>query len=337
MNKQILDISTSSIIRVFVVLLVIGFILAIWPILASVFFAAVIASALEPAVRLLTRIGVPRVLTAFILYAVGFLIFASVFYAVLPTLVSEVRQLSSDLPQKYSAFIKSIEQILGTTGISINVQDQIRTFFENIQSGISESVSNIFGFTSNVFGGLISALFVLVISFYLVLQKDGIEHFLKSFIPAAHQEYAMNLWQRIQARLGRWFQSQLLLGIFIGTFLFLGLWLMGVKYALTIAFMAGVLEIIPVIGPMIAGITAFALISFQSPALALGAILVYLLIEQIQQHLFVPIIVSKAIGLSPIVILVALLVAGKLLGFWGILLAIPLAVTIGEIVRDFRK
>ena len=113
MNKQILDISTSSIIRVFVVLLVIGFILAIWPILASVFFAAVIASALEPAVRLLTRIGVPRVLTAFILYAVGFLIFASVFYAVLPTLVSEVRQLSSDLPQKYLLWWRLLHSCTG--------------------------------------------------------------------------------------------------------------------------------------------------------------------------------------------------------------------------------
>ncbi|MBI1888504.1 MAG: AI-2E family transporter, partial [Candidatus Spechtbacteria bacterium] len=217
------------------------------------------------------------------------------------------------------------------------LQTQVQSFLQTIQFGFKGGVSNIFGFTSNVFGGLISFILVVVVSFYLVLQKNGIEQFLKSFLPAAHQEYATDLWKRVQERIGRWFQTQLLLGVFTGTFLFLALWLMGVKYALTIAFMAGVLEIVPVIGAVLTGFLTFALISFQSPMLALGAVLIYVALEQVQQHLFMPIFTSKALGLSPIVIIVALLVGSKLIGFWGILLAIPLAVAIGEVVRDFRK
>lgn len=337
MGKQILDISTSSIIRVFLVLLAIAFVFSIWPILASIFFAAVVASALEPAVRLLSKVKIPRFLAAALLYVLVFVVLASVFYLLIPALISETRQLSVDLPTKYREFIKGVETFIGSRGIEINLQAQIESFLNTIQFGFKGGASNIFGLTSNVFGGLMSFILVIVVSFYLVLQKNGIEQFLKSFIPTAHQEYVTVLWKRVQDRIGRWFQGQLLLGVFMGTFLFLALWLMGVKYALTIAFMAGVLEIIPVIGPILTGLLALALISFQSPMLALGALLIYIVMEQIQQHVFVPMFMSKALGLSPIVIIVALLVATKLIGFWGILLAIPLTVAIGEVVRDFRK
>lgn len=337
MGKQILDISTSSIIRVFVVLLVIAFILSIWPILASIFFAAVIASALEPSVRLLCKIKIPRFLAAAVLYLLIFSALASVFYLVVPALLSEARQLSLDLPSKYRELIKTVESFMGSRGITVNLQTQVQSFLSTIQFGFKGGVSNIFGFTSNVFGGMISVILVTVVSFYLVLQKNGIEQFLKSFLPTAHQEYATDLWKRVQEKIGRWFQTQLLLGVFTGTFLFLALWLMGVKYALTIALMAGVLEMIPMIGPLVTGLVMLALISFQSPMLALGAILIYVALEQVQQHFFMPVFISKALGLNPIVIIIALLVGSKLIGFWGILLAIPFAVAIGEVVRDFRK
>ena len=128
-----------------------------------------------------------------------------------------------------------------------------------------------------------------------------------------------------------------MLGLFAGTLMFGVLWLMGVKYALTIALLVGVLEIIPVIGPIIAGLIALVLISFQSPLLAVGAIVAYIIIEQIQQHIFVPSVLSRAIGLNPITIIVALLIAANLIGFWGIILAIPIAVAISEFVGDFKK
>lgn len=337
MNKQVLDISTSSIIRVFVVLLVIAFLFSIWPILANIFLAIVIASGVEPAVRGLAKIKIPRFISAVIIYAAGFLIFTSVFYMVLPSLITEIKQLSTDIPGKYTELITGVEQFFGRSHSEVNIQDRFGNFFNDIQAKISDEASNIFGFLSGLFGSLMSFMLVFVISFYLVIQKNGIEHFLESFVPAAHKEYAIDLWKRVQSRLGRWFQVQLLLGLFAGTFMFLALWLLGVKYALTIAFMVGVLEIIPVIGPIIAGLITFVLVSPQSPLLALGAIVIYFAIEQIQQNVFVPSFLSKAIGLNPIIIIVALLVGAQLIGFWGIVLAIPISVTLLEFLKDFRK
>lgn len=337
MANQTLDISTASIIRIFVILLAIGFIFAIWQIIASIFLAIVIASAVEPGVRVLGKLKIPRLLAALIVYAIGLSVIFSVFYAVLPTLVSETKNLSSDLPASYTQFMRSVEEFFGRVPQDGSAKEQVQSFLTDIQKSISSSASNIFSFTSNLFGGIISFILVFVISFYLVLQKDGLEHFMKSIIPPAHQEYAIDLWKRVQYKLGRWFQAQLLLGLFAGTLMLIALTLMGVKYALTIAFLIGILEIIPVIGPITAGLITFVLISFQSPMLASAAIVIYILGEQVQAYLFLPHIMSKTIGLSPIVIIVALLVAGKLIGFWGIILALPITVTLYEFVKDFKK
>lgn len=337
MPNQTLDISTSSIMRIFVVLLVIGFLFAIWQILASIFLAFVIAAAVEPGVKILQKLKVPRLLGALIIYAVGLLIVLAVFYSVLPTLINEMRQLSSDVPANYTEFVRSIEDFFGRTPQNGGPSDEIKGFFGDLQTSLSSGASNIFSFTFNFFGGVISLILTLVISFYFVLQKDGLENFLKSVTPEAHQEYVIDLWKRVQAKLGKWFQGQVLLGVFAGASMFLVLWLMNVNYALTIAFMVGVLEIIPVIGPIIAGLIMFALISFQSPLLALAAIAVYMFVEQLQAHLVLPHVMSKTIGLNPIVIIVALLVAGKLIGFWGVILALPITVAIYEFIKDFRK
>jgi len=336
-NKQVLDISTSTIIRVFAVLLVIAFLFSIWPILANIFLAIVIASGVEPAVKGLSKVKIPRFICAVIVYMAGFLIFTSVFYMVFPSLITEIKQLSTDIPGKYSELITGVEQFFGRSSAEVNIQDKFGIFFNDIQARISGEASNIFVFISDLFGNLMSFMLVLVISFYLVIKKNGIEHFLESFVPDQHKEYAVDLWKRVQSRLGRWFQVQIILGVFVGTFMFFALWLLGVKYALTIAFMVGVLEIIPVIGPITAGLITFVLVSSQSPLLALGAIAIYFGIEQIQQNLLVPNFLSKAIGLNPIIMIIALLVGAQLMGFWGIVLAIPISVTLLEFLKDFRK
>jgi predicted PurR-regulated permease PerM len=336
-DKSFLEISTSSIIRVCVILLGIGFLFTIWEILASVFLAIVIAASVEPGVRKLRKFKVPRFLAALIIYCVGFLVITAVFYSIIPVLIFETKELSSNIPGEYEGIISEVEQIFGSGPREVNVQEDLGSIFSSIQGGLVSGASNVFTFTFNLFGGLFSFILIVVISFYLVLQKDGIEEFLKSIVPSEHQEYALDLWKRVQFKLGKWFQSQLLLGVSVGLLMFIVLSLMRVEYAATIALMAAVLEIIPMIGPIIVGFIAFVLIAFQSPMLALGAMIAYIIIQQIQQQFLIPSIMSKAIGLNPIIIIVALLVGAKLIGFWGLILAIPFSVTLAEFVKDFRR
>ena len=338
MPKQVLDISTSSIIRVFAVLLLIGFLFSIWQILASIFMAVVISAVAEPGISFLTRLRLHRFIAAMLVYLAGIGIVASAFFLVIPTLVVESRQISTDLPVAYEQLVNDIEIFFGNEPSEINAGEHFRSLFGNFQQGIGGIGSNIFSITFGLFGGLISVILVFVISFYLAMQKDGVERFLRSFIPmTSHQEYIVDLWKRVQKKLGRWFQGQILLGVFIGVLLFLAFWLMGINYALSIAFMAGIFEIIPVIGPLTAALIAFVLISFQSPMLAFSAMIVYLLIEQLQNNLVLPPVMAKTTGLNPVVIIVAILVGVKLIGIWGIILAIPLSVTVAEFVKDLKK
>lgn len=337
MPTQTLNISTSSIIRVFIVLLLIAFIFSVWQIIASVFLAIVIASGVEPGVKALTKLKFPRFLAALIIYVVGLAVIASVFSAILPALVTETKQLSVEFPAVYKNFVQSIQDFWGFSVEDESTKEQVQNILLQLQETLSKNASNIFAFTFNLFGGLLSFLLVIVISFYLVLQKDGIEDLLRSIIPQNHQEYAFDLWKRVQKRLGRWFQYQLLMGVSVGLLFFIVLWVMNVKYALTLALLAALFEIVPVIGPIIVGLTSFVLVSFQSLMLGGGVVLAYIVIEQIQQQVLLPSVMARAIGLNPVIIIVSLLVAGKLIGLWGVILAIPFAVMMSELVKDFRR
>ena len=337
MPTQILDISTASILRVILVLLVVAFIFTIWQIIDSVFLAVVIASGVEPAVNALAKIRVPRFLAAVLIYAAGFLVLISVFFMVLPPLIEESKGLSEEFPRLYDNFVSRVEAFLNISAEDETTKRQVANILGEVQKTLSQNANNIFTFTFNIFGGLLSFLLIIVISFYLVIQKDGIENFMRSIVPKEHQEYALSLWKRVERRLGRWFQYQLLMGITAGIIFFVALWLMGVKYALSLALLAAVLEIIPMIGAIVVGLVSFALVSFQSLLLGVGAAAVYIIIQQVQQNLLLPSLMSKAIGLNPIIIIVALLVGANLIGFWGIILAIPFAVVVSEFAKDFKK
>lgn len=337
MPSQTFDISTASIVKVFVILLVIAFVFSVWQIIASVFLAIVIASGVEPGVKAFTKLKLPRFLAAVLIYIIGFLIIASVFSALVPALVNETRQLSVEFPAIYKDFVESIEGFWGLSIEDEGTKEQIQNILLELQQTLSKNASNIFAFTFNIFGGLLSLILVIVISFYFVLQKDGIEDLLRSIIPQKHHEYAFDLWKRVQKRLGRWFQYQLLMGVSVGLLFFIVLWVMNVKYALTLALLAALFEIIPVIGPIIVGLTSFTLVSFQSLMLGGGVVVAYIIIEQIQQQVLLPSVMARAVGLNPVIIIVALLVMGKLIGFWGIMLAIPFAIMVSEFVKDLKR
>lgn len=154
MPKQVLDISTGSIIRVFAVLLLIGFLFSIWQILASIFMAVVIASVAEPGISFLTRLRLHRFIAAMLVYLAGIGIVASAFFLVIPTLVVESRQISTDLPVAYEQLVNDIEIFFGNEPSQINAGEHFRSLFGNFQQGIGGIGSNIFSITFGLFGGV---------------------------------------------------------------------------------------------------------------------------------------------------------------------------------------
>jgi predicted PurR-regulated permease PerM len=178
---------------------------------------------------------------------------------------------------------------------------------------------------------------LIVISFYLSVQERGIENFLRIVTPLEHERYILDLWQRSQQKIGRWMQGQMLLGLLVGVLVYLGLTVLQVKYALLLAILTAMFELIPVFGPIMAAIPAIAVASIQGPFLALLVTGLYIIIQQLENHLIYPLVVRKTVGVPPLLVVLSLIVGGTLGGFFGIILAVPIASILVELLDDLAK
>lgn len=345
-QKTIIDISIWGILKIVATIAVIFLIIQVWQIFASVFLAAIISFALEPSLAWLEKKNVKRIISVPIIYLTAFGAIAGIFSLVLPGLLEEIRILSLDLPDKIDTFVSENLSDTFLGGLVPNLQE----FFSNIQDRVGDLGGNFFGFATTIFGGIISFLFVVIASFWFCLDRREVHRFLVAFTPAAHRNYITGLASRIQKRLGHWVQTQFILAVIMGFAVFILLTILGSKFALTLGVVAGFLEVIPFIGPLITGALMLGLVSLDSSdTMVLGlfaldsfvkglvAVVVYVIFQQIEQNFVVPTIMSKVVGSNPIVILVAALVGVELLGFWGVVLAIPTVAVISEIMQDIKK
>jgi predicted PurR-regulated permease PerM len=184
---------------------------------------------------------------------------------------------------------------------------------------------------------MLNVVLVIVISFYLSVSNDGIESFLRILSPIEREEYVIGLWNRSQAKIARWMQGQLFLGLVIGILTFIGLTLLKVEHALLLAVLAAIFELIP-FGIFLAAIPAVSFaFSGGGISLALMVVALYVLIQQLEGYLISPIVMNKMTGISPLVVIISVLIGVQLAGFWGLILAVPVAVTILEYIKDFEK
>jgi predicted PurR-regulated permease PerM len=215
--------------------------------------------------------------------------------------------------------------------------------------GLGDLIRNINDITSNVsdglvkmvsliFGGLFSFILMIVLSFYLAVQEDGVAKFLGLISPIKHEKYIVDLWKRSQTKIGYWMQGQMVLGILIAVLVYLGLMILGIKNALLLAVLAGLLEIIPVFGPILFAIPGI-MTAFMDGGLALAFITtgLYIIIQQFENHLIYPLVVKKIVGVSPILVILSLIIGAKLAGFIGIILSVPIVSTIMEFVDDMER
>jgi predicted PurR-regulated permease PerM len=167
--------------------------------------------------------------------------------------------------------------------------------------------------------------------------KQGPAGFFRSVLPAKYEDYVISLWKRAEHKVGRWLQAQLLLALSVGLFVFVGLSLLNVKYALLLGIVAMVLEIVPIVGPVISAVPGVILAFAQSPTLGLWVLVFYVAVQQIEAHVLTPLILGKTLGLNPVTVIIALLIGGTLAGLLGILLSVPVAVVIVEILDDLAR
>ncbi|MBX4189234.1 AI-2E family transporter [Candidatus Parcubacteria bacterium] len=297
-------------------------------ILASI----VIASAVEPAAEWAKKRRIPRLPTILGLYILMATAFAGLFYFLLLPLVGEFSTFIGQFPEYASSFSK--DSLLGGASQVLSVGDvvaQINTLLISFSQGAFSSASFIFG-------GVLSFLLIVILSFYLAVQEDGVGKFLRMVTPWKQEKYVLDLWSRSKRKIALWMQGQILLAAIIAVLVYLGLLLLGIPHALLLAVASGMLEIVPLFGPIIAAIPA-VVVGFgaggMSEALLIAGL--YLIVHQFENQLIYPLVVKKVVGVPPMVSIVALLVGAKLAGFIGIVISVPLAAILMEFISDLEK
>ena len=335
-DTQYFSISAGTIVRI--LLIVLGFVAVymVWDIIVALLFAVIVASALEPGIEWLKARGIPRILGVVMIYLViAFALFLLIYF-VFPLLLEDLQSFSTI----YSSFENQLRSGLaqaGTLPLASFLTANLGEFLSIPLARLGGLTSGITRIVSAAFGGIFVLLLVFIFSFYLAAQERGIESFLRLVTPLRQEPYVMDLWERSQKKLGKWLRTQMLLGAIVGLLIFFGLTILGIPHAFFFALIAAIFEIIPVVGPILSAVPAVAAAFLISPVASISVVALYVIVQQTESHIIVPVVMRRTIGLSPLVVVLALLAGAKLGGIFGILLAVPLTAISAELLNDWDK
>ncbi|MBI2057922.1 MAG: AI-2E family transporter [Candidatus Yanofskybacteria bacterium] len=332
------DIETFTIFKVILILLFFVFLYLLRDIIVVLLFAIIIASGVTPFANWLDQKKFPRMLGVLLLYLSLFVLVIFLLSLVVPFVAGETNQLIKDLPNFIDKVSVSLEkaQQEGSSRY-VDFFNEMLNLLDTFSSYLQASSRSAFGFVVSIFGGIFSFVAIVVISFYLSVMRGGIESFIRSVVPREYEISVLNVWRRSEKKVGRWIQGQLLLALIVGLTVYVVLSILGIKFALLLGILAMVLELVPNVGPVLAAVPAVILAFTQSTTLGLWVIAVYLIIQQLENHILVPIVLGRTVGLNPVVVILALLIGFKLAGILGMILSVPLAAIIVEILDEFSK
>jgi len=322
-----LDISWSSLFRILIIGVAIYAAYLMRETISILLLALVISTAFEPGVDRLEKMRIPRILGTIIVFLVALTILAFIIYTILPITLLELNSLFKNLSGLAS-------QILGINS-PVEITNFINTDLSSVTNLLLSGGVPFLQVLGKLLGSVAYAIAVLVLSFYLTISRDGVEKFLRALLPESAEARVIQIYKTTRKKIGRWFQAQLMLSLVVGSAVFIGLWIIGVEQNLVLAVIAAVFELVPVVGPIFAGALGVAVAAGESFRLGFYVLLLFIAIQQIENQLLVPLVMKKAVGINPVIILVALLGGAQIAGIVGMLVAIPTAVFLQEILNDW--
>jgi len=330
MRNNELTISWGTLWKVLFMLALGALIFVTKKILLAFLLSIVISSALDPIVSWLSKKGIPRLVGTLIVFIAMGGIIAVVLYAIIPLALLELTNLLEN-------FAEVTGNLLGISAPALDFFGIDGSSIKGLESLVLKGGSSLLGTASSLLGGLALMLAILILSFYLTVGRDGVERFLRSIIPAKYEEGVLNIYDRIRKRIGKWLQIQLFLSLMMGVAVFIGLWILGVKYNLILAVFAAIFELIPIVGPIFAGALAVLVAVSDSFALAIYTLILFLVIQQLESYVIVPVVLKRAVGLHPVVIILSLMLGAEIAGVVGLILAVPAAFLVEEIIDDLAS
>lgn len=328
-NEKVLDISWATILKISFAALLFYLLYQVREILILIIFALIVSLLLNPIVNFFEKKRISRTLAVIAVYLIVFGLISSFFYLIIHFFIQETQKFLELLPKYFEKFSPPLREA------GIPAFNNLESLIGTLANNLGKIGANIFNTLFVIFGGLFSTIFVLTLAVFLSLEEKAYEKTLSLFFPKKYETYVLELWEDCQRKISGWFGTRLIACLFVGVLSYFSFLIIDVNYAFSLSFLAGLLNFVPFIGPILTGTFILLIISFDSVSKAILALISFTLIQQIENNILAPILIRKFLGLSPALVLISLTVGGKLGGILGATLAVPLAGVLFEFLKDF--
>ena len=328
-----IDISIRTILKIVLLALILLFIYLIKNVVYIFVVSIIFASILIPLIDYLENKKIPRTLSVVVIY-VGFLsLIGLAFYLVIPIVASQVSGVAANLGIFFNKFYNILSSWFGFQ--SKDLASYTQSSLESLSGQLSSLTSNIYNLTVRVVAGVVTAIIIIVLAFYLTIEQNASSRLIRFFAPRNKQKKLVALIDKAQRRMGLWLGGQLIMSFIIFVLSFIAFLILRLPNAFTLALIMGILELIPYFGPLIGGAAAAFVAFSQSLWLGIVVIIVIILIQQIENHVLMPNVMKKVTGLSPVIVILAILIGAELFGFIGVIIAIPITMALSVILQEY--
>lgn len=354
LEKVVVELSPKSVFKSALVVLILALatymVFAMSNILMLFFISFFVASALDPLIDNLQKIHIPRAIGLLLVYLVIFILVTLFFANLLPLVAAQLFGLANainnfivglstspveNLPfgVQLKPYLEQLYQAIDIKVVAVQLQDSLQL----VSSQILNLGGNLWSVLLQVSNGLFNLILVLILVFFMTVDEQALENFSISLFPERYSLYISKRLEMIKTKIGQWIRGQILISLVAAFITFIGLSIAGVEFSLLISVITGICMIVPVFGRVVAAILALPIVLNQSPALALFLIIFYFAVSQVENNILVPLLMNKAVGLSPIIIIFALMVGFQFMGVLGLVLAIPVATIVSIFAKDIGK
>ncbi len=330
-NEKILDISWGTLLKIGIAFFGFYIVYLVRDILIWFIFALIISVLFTPAIDFLQKRRIPRVVATVFIFIFVFAVLGILIYLIAPVFIAEIQQFTKLFPQYFERFAPPLKEL------GFEVSDSFEALTRSFQEWLVQASGSILSAIASIFGGIFATITIFILAIFLSLEERGTEKAIRILFPKRQEEEALDIWRSCQSKVSGWFGVRLLACLFVGVMSYIALRLFNINYPFVLALFAGVTNIIPIVGPIIAGVVIALIAALNSPWIAILILFVFIIIQQIEGNILTPILTKRFIGLPPALVLLSLMIGGKFWGILGAILAIPLAGIIFEFTRDFLK
>ncbi len=342
-SQVTVDFSLGHVARITIVVLLLlalfTFVQEISGVLLIFFISFLLAAAVDPLVDKMLLFRIPRSVSMILIYIVLFFLMGLFVSNVMTLVAEQIAGIATNVGIWVSSLQKEGHITIPTAQY---LQPYIDQFFQTVDvqtaaAQVQNALITVKDWLINISIGLFNLIIVLTLTFFMTVEEKSIDNFFLSMFPSKYATYISDKMEDVKDQIGLWLRGQLFVSIVAALLSYIGLVIMGVDYALTLSLIAGISMVVPVVGRFIAWMITFPIVFNQSPILSLWMSIYYLAIQQVENNILVPKIMNKAVGLSPIIIIFAMMVGWRYLEIIGLIFSIPVATSVALFLKDYTR